>query len=69
MTFKVKDHHVATVEEIQRVSQMVLDTLTEQDFQGSFQVWQDRWQRFITAHGDYFEGEAAKCKSGKDFAF
>lgn len=37
--FKLRDCHSDTVEEIQCVSQMVLDALTEQDFQGAFQVW------------------------------
>ncbi|GAA6230273.1 histone-lysine N-methyltransferase SETMAR-like isoform X1, partial [Lates japonicus] len=44
-----------TVDEIQHESQMVLDVLTEQDFQGTVQEWQECRERCIAAHGNYFE--------------
>jgi hypothetical protein len=45
---------------IQRESQNVLGRLREQDFQHAFQLWQRRWDRCVTAQGDYFEGDAAQ---------
>ena len=57
MKFKLKGRRFDTVEEIQLASQMVLNTLEEQDFQAAFQAWQQRWKRCIAAQGDYFEGD------------
>jgi hypothetical protein len=48
------------VEEIQWESQNVLGTLQEQDFQHTFQQWQQRWNRCVDAQGDYFEGDATQ---------
>jgi hypothetical protein len=40
-----------TIEEIQKKSQRVLDTIPKRDFQGCFQAWQKRWDRCIRAKG------------------
>jgi hypothetical protein len=48
------------VEKIQRESQNVLGTLQEQDFQHAFKQWQWRWNQFVDAQRDYFEGDAAQ---------
>ena len=35
----------------------VIDTLTEEDFHGAFKKLLYRYNRWITAGGDYFEGD------------
>ena len=35
----------------------VIDTVTEEDFHGAFQKLLERYSMFITARGDYFEGD------------
>ncbi|XP_008294029.1 histone-lysine N-methyltransferase SETMAR-like isoform X2 [Stegastes partitus] len=60
MKFKLKCHHCDTVEEIQHVSQVVLETLKKRDFQRAFQMWQERWERCIAAQGDYFDGDGGQ---------
>ena len=35
----------------------VIDTLTPEDFHGSFQKLLERYNKCIAAEGDYFEGE------------
>jgi hypothetical protein len=46
--------------EIQPESQSVLDTVTEKDFQGAFQIWRRRWDRCLYAEGNYFEGDGGR---------
>ena len=62
MKLQLKGCPVDRVEEIQRESQNVLGTLREQDFQHAFQQWKRRWDRCVTAQGDYFEGALPKLK-------
>jgi hypothetical protein len=38
--------------------QVVLDTLTEHDFQGAFKKRQKCWERWIRVVGDYFKGDS-----------
>ena len=35
----------------------VIDTLTQEDFNGAFQKLLERHKKFIAARGDYFEGD------------
>jgi hypothetical protein len=42
---------------IETESQAVLNTLAEHNFQDAFNRWQNRWERYISAEGDYFEGD------------
>ena len=35
----------------------VIDTLTQEDFPGAFQKLLERYNKCITAGGDYFEGD------------
>ena len=35
----------------------VIDMLTEEDFPGAFQKLLERYNKCITARGDYFEGD------------
>ena len=60
MKLQLKGRCFDRVEEIQRVSQNVLGTLQEQDFQHAFQQEQLRWNRRVAVKGDYFEGDAAQ---------
>ena len=34
-----------------------IDTLTQEDFHGTFQKILERYNKFIAAGGDYFEGD------------
>jgi hypothetical protein len=34
--------------------------LTENDFQDAFKIWQTRWERWIRAEGEYFEGDGGQ---------
>ena len=34
----------------------VIDTLTQEDFHGAFQKLLERYNKYIAAGGDYFEG-------------
>ena len=57
MKIKLKGRRFDTVEEIQAESQKVLNTLTQKDFQDSFQSWQKRSDRCVRSQGDHFEGD------------
>ena len=35
----------------------VIDRLTQEDFHGAFQKLLERYNKYITARGDYFEGD------------
>ena len=35
----------------------VIDTLTQEDFDGAFQKLFERYNKFIAAGGDYFDGD------------
>ena len=46
-----------TIEEIKEAATKVIDTLTEEDFHGTFQKLLDLHNKCIAAGGDYFEGD------------
>jgi hypothetical protein len=52
MKLKLKGLRFDTTEEIQAKSQRVLDTLTETNFQETFQKWRRRWDRCLHAGGN-----------------
>jgi hypothetical protein len=58
MKFRLKDRRFDTIQEIQAESQVVLKTLTLEDFQGCMESWKICWDRCIHAQGDYFEGDS-----------
>ena len=35
----------------------VIDTLTQEDLHGTFQKFLERYNKYIAAGGDYFEGD------------
>ena len=44
-------------EEMKESVTKVIDTLTQGDFHGAFQKLLERYNKFITTGGDYFEGD------------
>jgi hypothetical protein len=57
---KLKSLRFDTFEEIQAESQRVLDAVTEKYFQQAFQKWRRRWDRFLNAGENYFEGDGGR---------
>jgi hypothetical protein len=53
----LKGRRFDTTEKIQAESQRVLDTLTENYFQKAFQKWRGRWDRWLPAGRNFFEGD------------
>ena len=46
-----------TIEEIKEAVTKVIDTLTQEDFDGAFQKFSERYNKCIAAVRDYFEGD------------
>ena len=46
-----------TIEEMKEAVTKVIDTLTQEDFHGSFQKLLERYNKFIAIGGDYFKGD------------
>ena len=46
-----------TSEEMKEAVTKVIDTLTQEDFRDAFQKWLERYNKYIVAVGDYFEGD------------
>jgi hypothetical protein len=57
---KQKGRHFDTVVVIESESQVVLNILTEHDFQNVFKKWQKLWELCIRTEGDYFEGNGGQ---------
>jgi len=51
----LKGHHFGTVENVQAAVTNALKGIPVQDFQASYDAWQNHWQRCIDAQGCYFE--------------
>jgi hypothetical protein len=60
LKIKLKGHHFDTVEAMEAESQVVLNTLTKDDFQDAFKKWPERWERCVRAEGDYFKGDGGQ---------
>jgi hypothetical protein len=60
LNVKFKGLHFHTIEVMVAGSQVVLNTLTEHDFQNAFTKWQKRWERCIRAEGDYIEDDGGQ---------
>ena len=54
---KPRGCHYETIEEMKEAGTKVIDTLTEEDFDGAFQKLLERYNECIAAGGDYFEGD------------
>jgi hypothetical protein len=60
LKIKLKDRHFDTIEVIVAESQAVLNTLTKQDSQNAFRIWQKRRERCIRAERDCFEDDGGQ---------
>ena len=46
-----------TIEEMKEAALKLIDTLTQEDFHGAFQRFMERYNKWIAAGGDFFEGD------------
>ena len=53
---KLKGCRYETIEEMKEAVTKVIDTLTQEDFDGALQKLLERYNKGIAAGGDYFEG-------------
>jgi histone-lysine N-methyltransferase SETMAR len=60
LKMKLKGRRFETVSCIQMESQVVLDSIKENDFHGAFEAWKTRWDRCTRTQGDYFEGDGSQ---------
>ena len=56
---KLRGYHYETTEEMKEAAMKVIDTLTQEDFHGSFQKLLEQYNQCIAAGGDYFEGDSS----------
>ena len=54
---KLRGCRYETIEEMKEAVTNVMDTLTQEDFHGAFQKLLERYNKSISAGGDYFEGD------------
>ena len=54
---KLKDCRYETIEEMKEAVTKVIDTLTQEDFNGTLQKLLEWYNKCIAAGGDYFEGD------------
>ena len=54
---KLRDCRYETIEEMKEAVMKVIDTLTQEDFDGVFQKLLECYNKCIAARGDYFEGD------------
>ena len=54
---KLKGCRYGTIEEMKEAVTKVIDTLTQEDFHGTFQKLLERYNKCIAAGGDYFKGD------------
>ena len=52
---KLRGRRYETIEEMKEAVTKVIDTLTQDDFDGAFQKLLERYNKCIAAGGDYFE--------------
>jgi hypothetical protein len=57
---KLKGRRFETVSDIQRESQVILDSIQDNDFYGAFEAWKRRWDRCICSQEDYSEGDGSQ---------
>ena len=53
---KLRGCRYETTEEMEEAVTKVIDTLTQEDIPGAFQMLLERYNKCIAAGGDYFEG-------------
>ena len=57
MTFGYSLSSEAVIEEMKEAVRKVIDTLTQEDFDGAFQKVLERYNKCIAAGGEYFKGD------------
>ena len=55
--YKLRGCRYERIEEVKEAVTKVIDTLTQEDFDGAFQKFLERYNKCIAAGGDYFEGD------------
>jgi hypothetical protein len=60
LKMKLKGRRFETVFDIQRESQVVLDSIKENDFHGAFEALKKRWDRCIRSQGDCFAEDGSQ---------
>ena len=53
---KLTAYRYETIEEMKEAVTKIIDTLTQEDFSGAFQMLLERYNKGIAVGGDYFEG-------------
>ena len=54
---KHRDCRYETIDVMKESVTKVIDTLTQEDFHGLFQKLLERYNKYIAAEGDYFDGD------------
>ena len=54
---KLRGCRYETIKEMKEAVTKVIDTITQEDFHGAFQKSLERYNKWIAAGGDYFEGD------------
>ena len=54
---KLRGRRYETIEEMKEAVTKVIDTLTQYNFNGALQKLLERYNKWIAAVGDYFEGD------------
>ena len=54
---KLRGCRYEIIEEMKEAVTKVIDTFTQEDFHVAFQKWLERYNKYIAAGGDYFEGD------------
>ena len=54
---KLRGYRYETIEEMKKAVTKGIDTLTQEEFHVAFQMLLDRYNKWITAGKDYFEGD------------
>jgi hypothetical protein len=57
---ELKGHNFDKTEVAEAESQVVLNTLTEHNFQDAFKNWQMHWDWCTHVEGDYFQGDGGQ---------
>ena len=54
---KLRGYRYETIEEMKEAVTKVIDTLTQEESHGAFQNLMERYNKYVAAGGDYFEGD------------
>jgi hypothetical protein len=64
LKYTLKGRRFQTIQEITENWQTELSAIPKKAYQDCFQKWQRRWERCISAGGEYFEGDNAHSVAG-----